>query len=391
MSELDFTKKNLANNWSGVKDIWSQIHFEMKGYIKRKLERFLRIEADYKIGCGRYERKKERLDYRNGYYHRSLLTTYGWIDDLTVPRLRKGGFESQVFDRYRRRQRQIDKILLEAFFFGHSTRKTRRLFARLFEETMSAQTVSNIVKELDEKMTLFHRRELGSEYQFLYLDGLWVTLRSPLKVKKVLLVALGKRYDGETELISFQLAPSESESCWWGFILDMKERGLKGMEMIISDNALGLTKSIKALYPRITHQLCTFHKANDLRHHLYDSKHRRRIINDALHVFEGQTVTETRKRLKIFTEKWLEKEPKAVRNFHKNFEYCLSYLSYPDPLRTMLKTSNPVERYLQELRRRIIPMRAFNNVKSVERIIYGIVAYVLNQKQDMSHYTIYTI
>ncbi|NOY88376.1 MAG: IS256 family transposase [FCB group bacterium] len=329
---------------------------------------------------------------------RSLLTRYGWIDDLTVPRLRKGRIESQVFDRYRRRQRQIDKVLLEGFLLGHSTRKTRRVFARLFGETMSAQTVSNIVKELDEKVKQFHRRELCSEYQFIYLDGLWITLRSPLKVKKVLLVALGKRYDGETELVSFQLAPSESESCWWGFILDMKERGLKEMEMVISDNALGLTKAIRegytllALYPRIIHQLCTFHKANDLGHHLYDSKHRRRIINDALYIFEGQTITEVRRRLKIFTEKWSEKEPKAIRNFkegvslHKNFEYCLSYLSYSEPYRTMLKTSNPVERYLQELRRRIIPMRAFNNAKSVERIIYGIVTYVLNQKLDMPHY-----
>ena len=221
MSELNFTEKNLSNSWYGVKDIWVQMHFEVKGYIKRHLEQFLRIEVDYKIGCGRYERKRERFDYRNGYYTRSLLTSYGWIDDLTVPRLRKGRLESQVFDRYRRRQRQIDKVLLEGFLLGHSTRKTRRMFACLFEETMSAQTVSNIVKELDEKVKQFHRRELCSEYQFIYLDGLWITLRSPLKVKKVLLVALGKRYDGETELVSFQLAPSESESCWWGFILDM--------------------------------------------------------------------------------------------------------------------------------------------------------------------------
>ncbi|KPL05291.1 MAG: hypothetical protein AMJ73_01365, partial [candidate division Zixibacteria bacterium SM1_73] len=107
------------------------------------------------------------------------------------------------------------------------------------------------------------------------------------------------------------------------------------------------------------------------------------IILDALHVFEATTATQVRKRLRRFCDKWWSKEPKAVRNFVKGFEYCLTYLEYPDPIRTMLKTNNPIERYLQELRRRIIPMRAFNNSKSVERIIYGLIAYVLNQSQDV--------
>lgn len=111
--------------------------------------------------------------------------------------------------------------------------------------------------------------------------------------------------------------------------------------------------------------------------------HYHQIISDALYVFEGETATEVRGRLRVFCSKWSSKEPKAVRNFLKGFEYCLTYLEYPEPLRAMLKTNNPIERYLQELRRRIIPMRAFNNSKSIERIIYGVIAYVLNQQQDV--------
>jgi len=385
MREMDFSESNLANRWLGVKGIWKLIEGEVKRLIKVRLERALILEQRDCVGCGRYKRSKRRRGYRNGSYVRDLLTSYGWIEGLVVPRVREGGLDSFVLERYRRRQRQVDLVLLEAFLLGHSTRKVRRLFKRLFGDSVSAQTVSNIVKELDQGVKQFHRRPLGDDYRFLYLDGIWVTLSKPVCVKKVLLIALGVRRDGNKELLGFQLASSESESCWWGFLSDLKQRGLRGenLEVIISDGAGGLVKAMEALYPRVAHQLCTFHKANDMGQHLVDKRHRHRIILDALYVFEGETETEVRKRLKVFCDRWAPKEPQAVRNFVRGFEHCLVYLQYPDPLRTMLKTNNLLERYLQELRRRIIPMRAFNNSKSVERIIYGLIAYVLNQQQDM--------
>jgi transposase-like protein len=313
------------------------------------------------------------------------LTSYGWIEGLSVPRVREGGLESEVLERYRRRQRAVDRVLLEAFLLGHSTRKSIRWFRRLFGAGISAQAVSNIVKELDHQVDQYHRRWLGDDYRFLYLDGLWITLSKPVKVKKVLLVALGVKQGGSQELLSFQLADSESESWWWGFLSDLKARGMKGenLEVMVSDQAPGLVKAIHSLYPRVSHQPCTFHKANHISQHLANKRHRHRIMVDALHIFETTTATQARKRLRLFCHKWGIKEPRAVRNLVKGFEHCLTYLEYPDPIRTMLKTNNPIERYLQELRRRIIPMRSFNNAKSAERIIYGLVAYVLNQHQDM--------
>lgn len=386
MRELDFTEKNLRNRWLGVKSIWSLIQGETRTFVKRRLERAMDSELSTHIGCSRYERSERRQGHRNGSYARSLLTSYGWIDDLAVPRIREGCFETKVFEKYRRRQRAVDLVLLEAFLLGCATRKVRRLCRRVFGSDISPQGVSNIVHELDDEVNAFHRRALDGKYQMIYLDGLWITLSKPVKVKKVLLAALGVKHDGTKELLSFQLVSSESESCWWGFLSDLKDRGLSGMEVIVSDGAPGLVKAIQALYPRSAHQLCTFHKAMDLGHHLTDKRHRRRIISDALYIFEATTESEVRARLHIFIDKWMNKEPKAVRNFIKGFEYCLVYLEYDDPVRTRLKTNNPIERYFEEIRRRIIPMRAFNNTKSVERIVYGIIAYVLNNKQDMPNY-----
>jgi putative transposase len=386
--EMDFSESNLGNRWLGVKGIWKEIQGEVKRHIKFRLERAMLVEQRKRVGCGRYKRTGRRRGYRNGSYARDLLTRYGWIEDLRIPRVRDGGMESEVLERYRRRQRALDRVLLEAFLLGHSTRKSVRWFKRLFGAEMSAQAVSNIVKELDQQVQQYHRRWLGDDYRFLYLDGLWITVTRPVKVKKVLLVALGIRPDGTKELLSFQLAGSESEASWWGFISDLKHRGLVGerLEVIISDGASGLVKAHRALYPRVPHQPCSLHKAMDLAGHLGDKRHRSRIIADVLRVFEGETATQVRKNLRTFCDKWSIKEPGAVRNFIRGFEYCLVYLEYPDPIRTMLKTNNPIERYMQELRRRIIPMRSFNNAKSAERIIYGLIAYVLNQTPDVPNY-----
>jgi transposase-like protein len=257
------------------------------------------------------------------------------------------------------------------------------MFKRIFEGTISAQAISNIVKELDSSVDEFRRKRFEGEYDCVYVDGLWITLSKPVKTKKVILLALGVRADGSKDLLSFQVASSESEAWWWGFLSDLKDRGLRGEQIgvIVSDGSAGLIKAITALYPHVRRQLCTFHKANDLGNHLSNRTHRNRIIADALHVFEGAHLIEVRKRLKKFIAKWRPKEPKAVRNFTKDFEFCLTFLEFSGPLKTMTKTNNPVERYIEEIRRRIIPMRAFNNSKSAERIIYGIIAVVLNKKQ----------
>lgn len=383
MREVDFTPENVCQQWMLVKGFWKDFEWQTIGFVQRSLEQVLQAEVSHRIGGARYERVVGRQDYRNGSYVRELLTSYGWIRDLRVPRVRGGGLKTVVFEKYRRRQRQVDVVLLEAFLLGHSTRKTGRLFRRLFGDTVSAQTVSGIVKTLDTQVERFHRRLLRDDYQVVYLDGLWVTLSKPVKTKKVLLVAMGMRSDGQKELLDFQITTSESESCWWGFLASLKERGLRTVEMVVSDGSNGLITALHGLYPRAAHQQCVFHKAMNLGDHLGVPRHRHRIITDALHIFAASTETAVRKQLQRFIRRWSLREPRAVRLFLKGIDACFIYLRYPEPLRTSVKTNNPIERYLEELRRRIIPMRSFNNIQSVERIIYGIIAYVLNNQPDM--------
>ena len=149
--EMDFSEVNSRNRWFGVKSIWKEIEGETKRFVKVRLERALLAEQGRRVGCGRYKRSQNRRGYRNGGYKRGLLTTYGWMEGFAVPRVGEGGFSSEVLERYRRRQRQVDRVLSEAFLLGHSTRKTTRMFKRLFGGSISAQSVSNMVKQLDQQ------------------------------------------------------------------------------------------------------------------------------------------------------------------------------------------------------------------------------------------------
>lgn len=390
MKPLRFDSKNVGLVLSSVKSFWEEDvrNFVLKN-ARQHLERMLQVEFKIAVGCGRYKRTNKRNGQRNGYYERGLISLYGWLEGIKVPRLRQGGWESGVLNKYSRRSRALDKVILEGFLLGHSTRKTARIFKRAFGQSISAQSVSNVIKALNDEVGGFHRRKLGDEYRIIYLDGLWLKISNPVKVKKVLLVAYGVRHDGRKELIDFILASSESESCWWGFLSDLKERGLTGiqLEVAVHDGCAGLLKALAGLYPRIKSQQCVFHKLSNIGQNLINRRHRSQIVKDAAAIYQAQTEKELRGLLRSFKLKWQCREPKAVRLFVRGFDRTLTFREYEEPIRTRIKTNNPIERYLQELQRRIKPFRKFANAGSVDRIVYGIVAYVLDYQTIKNNYT----
>ena len=384
MRPLRIGEGNVGWVFSSVKSYWEEDvrDFVLKN-VRRKLEGLLKAEFRGVVGCGRYRRTKRRKGHRNGFYQRGLQTLYGWLEGIRVPRLRNGGWEPEVLEKYSRRTPLLDRLILEGFLLGHSTRKTVRLFKRQFGGSISPQVVSNVVRVLQGEVSAFHRRLLADGYRFIYLDGLWLKVTSPVKARRVLLVAYGVKDGGNRELIDFMLATSESEACWWGFLLDLKARGLEGrpLEVIIHDGSGGLAKALKGLYPRVRTQLCIFHKLSNISQNLIDRTHRSRILKDAAAIYQAETEKELREAIKEFRAKWEPKEPKAVRAFMRGFEETLTFREYDEPLRSALKTNNPLERFLEELQRRIKPFRKFANVGSVDRIVYGIVAHVLETRE----------
>jgi transposase-like protein len=401
MKAIDFSKGKIAGGIEIVKgygsqgDFWEGLRERVIKKTKKALGRVLVEEVKGVVGCSKYERSEDRKGYLNGSYERGLFSEYGWIEGIKVPRVRGVSWAPSVWDKYKRRQRAVDKAILEGFLLGHSTRKTKRLFQQVFKGSISAQTVSNVVKLLDKEAEGFRRRKFEDKYRVLFLDGLRIKLSLPLSQDKVVLMALGIKEDGTKELLGYQVVSSEKESYWWGFLEDLRNRGLSGdnLEVIVHDGMGGLSSAVTIVYPWVKIQRCVFHKISNLADNLQNPFYRFAIMKDASEIYEAATLKELYSRLRAFCLKWQFKEPRKVKNFLKDFEQTLTYWEYPEPWRTLIRTTNPLERYLEELQRRIKPMRRFPNQKSAERILYGLIFYVLNkQQQDIPNSKqIYTI
>jgi putative transposase len=226
---------NLTQRWRRVKEFvesctdanfWVDIKRHTRSLLKDTMQICMEQELIEYIQAPKYQRIEKRLDYRNGYYYRNLDTELGPIDELKVPRSRLGLFKTKVFEYYQRRQTAVNEAICNVFLAGVSTRDVSLSLKPLLETTFSASCVSRVTKSLNAKVREFHKRTLLDEYQFLFLDGITLSVKNSLKaVQKLILVAYGITIFGKKELISFRIAPSESQASWEAFLNDLYNRG----------------------------------------------------------------------------------------------------------------------------------------------------------------------
>ena len=204
---LYFTEKDLAQRWKNVKEIfWEDTKKETLRMVEDLIGRTLNTEMDMYARAGWHERTEERRDYRNGYYNRDLMTEIGLIKDIMVPRCRKKGFKSKVFKYYQRRQENVNKGIQDMFIAGVSTRRVEEVLQPLLGMKVSAGTVSNIAKELNRSVEAFHKRTISDEYIYLFLDGVYLSVKSALKAhKRPVFVAYGIKANS---LKSLRLPPN---------------------------------------------------------------------------------------------------------------------------------------------------------------------------------------
>ena len=193
---LHLSKREYMDRWQEFKDFFQDDELEvvqrpMRDALKRFLQGLMEVERTAQVGARRHKRSKRRAGQRNGHYQRNLLTAFGMVRELLVPRLRKGGLRTKVFQRYRRRWKSVDNYIRSLFLGGASTREVGELLERLWGVRLSASAVSEIVRVLDGEVRKFHRRTLDDVYRFLFLDGVWVKVSGYKVVKKVVLVAYG--------------------------------------------------------------------------------------------------------------------------------------------------------------------------------------------------------
>ena len=231
----------------------------VRASVEETLNGLLDAEADAVCGAARYERSPERLDTRAGSYRRKLLTKAGEVE-LKVPRLRSLPFETQIIERYRRRESSVEEALVEMYLAGVSVRRVEDITEALWGERVSPSAVSELNQKIYSQIEAWRNRPLEGEHPYVFLDGIWLKRSWGGEVKNVaVLVAIGVRADGHREILGVCEGLKEDAESWRGFLRHLKQRGLRGVRLVTSDKSLGLVEALGEFFPDVAWQRCTVH------------------------------------------------------------------------------------------------------------------------------------
>jgi transposase-like protein len=326
------------------------------------------------VGAERYERTERREGWRNGSYSRGLDTELGWIKELKVPRCRKKGFRTKIFKRYQRRVGRVNEAIKEMFIHGVSTRKVKKVTKALLGESYSAQTVSNICKELKAEVAKFHQRKIEGKYKYLILDGVYISIKGATGAKRYpVLCVYGVKEDGRRELLDFRLASTESESAWVALLESLRERGLEVNEvkLIVTDGGKGVRKACEIVFAFTEKQLCWAHKMRNVTAKV-KKRDRDKVKLGAIKIYNAKNRREAIKNFRCWKEKWQRVYPEAVKCVERDLEMLLAFYKFPKSHWKKIRTTNVIERLIREVRRRTCPIGSFNDKDSAERIVYTV-------------------
>ena len=315
----------------------------------------------------------ETPDRRNGCYRRHLLTELGDIE-LAVPRTRRFS-PTGVLKAYARRSAEIDRAILAGFVFGLSTRKVGEVLLQLLGRPVSASTVSAVAKTLDAAVAAFHRRPLKNAYKALMLDGVVLARKTGAgALRRPVLVALGLRPDNKKEIIDFRLAGGESAAAWELFLTDLYRRGLTGdgLDMICSDGGSGLKAALSVVFPGLPVQRCWAHKIRNVLGKV--KKADRPAMKRALHaVMNAPNEPAARHAARRLADRFEDRYPAAVACLRNDLDELLTCFRYKTLAeRKAVRTTNAIERRFREVRRRTRPMGTFQDITSMDRILFAV-------------------
>jgi transposase-like protein len=372
--------------WQEVKEnFWQEdAKPQVLRLVKELMESTMLEELEIYTQKEYHEQVEQYRLYRNGYYQRALVTQFGYLSDLRVPRLRKSGFRTKVFRRYHRYQDVVEDLIMDIFLAGISTRRVGAAISKLLDTTVSHGTVSNITKRLDFKVREFHKKELLDEYQYLFLDGITLKVRyNTAYHNRKVLVAYGITVFGKRELLSFRQARAESYEDWVSFIDDLYKRGLKGdnLKLVITDGSKGLHAALDMVYPLTKRQACWVHKLRNVANYL-PKKFHEDCHNEAVKIYQAKNKQDATVLFKSWRRHWITRCPKAVACLEKDIDNLLNFFDFPRKHWVKIRTTNVIERQFKEVRRRTNVFSCFSNIASCDRIIYAIFTHINNNWKE---------
>ena len=350
-------------------EIRSHLDEVVRGTVEETLNAMLDAEADEMCHAQRYEHSPDRVDTRAGSYKRKLHTKAGEVE-VKVPKLRKHTFETAIIERYRRRDISIEEAIVQMYLAGVSVRRVEDVTEALWGTRVSSGTVSNLNKKVYKHIERWRTQKIEGDDAYVYLDGIVLKRSWGGDVKNVsVLAAIGVDSDGYRRILGVSEGYKEDKAGWLGFLKELKERGLTGVRLMISDACLGLVESIAEVFPDADWQRCAVHFYRNVFSHVPRGKVREvAAMLKAIHAQENREAAESKS--KDVTKKLQAMKLKAAAELVEGSVHeTLAYYGYPPQHWLKIKTNNPMERLLKEARRRTKVVGAFPDGNSALMLV----------------------
>ena len=354
--------------------------------VEETLNGLLDAEADQLCGAKRYERSADRVDTRAGSYDRKLQTKAGEVT-LKVPRLRSLPFETQIIERYRRRESSVEEALMEMYLAGVSVRRVEDITEALWGTRVSPSAVSELNQQLYERIEAWRQSPIEGTFAYVSLDGIWLKRSWGGEVKNVaVLVAIGVDQDGYRQVLGVCEGTKEDAESWRQFLRHLKQRGLKGMQLVTSDKCLGLVEALAEFYPEADWQRCMVHWYRNVASSVPNAKTKDVMaMLKAIHAQEDRQAAE-KKAADVVAKLRAMKLSKAAKCVEEGVSETLTYMAYPREHWTRIRTNNPLERIMREIRRRTRVVGAFPDGNSALMLVAARLRHIAGTKWGTRKY-----
>jgi putative transposase len=358
----------------------------VRSSVEETLNALLQAEADQICKAGRYERSPERADTRAGHYERRLETKAGAVV-LRMPKLRALPFETAIIERYRRRESSVEEALVEMYLAGVSVRRVEDITEALWGTRVSSGTVSRLNQKIYRHIEAWRNRTIEGDFPYLFLDGVVLKRSWAGEVRNVsVLVAIGVGNDGHRQILGVAEGQKEDLEGWREFLRHLKERGLVGVQLIISDACIGLVEAAAKLFPEAQWQRCVVHFCRNVFSQVPKSKVAEvaRMLK-AIHAQEDRGAAEDKVR-EVTAKLCAMRLPKAAELVEAKAHETLTYFAFPSNHWRQVKTNNPLERIIREIRRRTRVVGAFPDGHSALMLVAARLRHIASTKWGKRRY-----
>lgn len=358
----------------------------VRGTVEETLNQLLDAEADRLCQASRYERTDARRDTRAGHYTRTLNTKAGEVR-LKVPKLRTLPFETAIIERYRRRESSVEEALIEMYLAGVSVRRVEDITEALWGTKVSPSTVSNLNKKVYSRIAKWLKGPIRGDYPYVFLDGIWLKRSWGGEVKNVsVLVAVGVDGYGYRQVLGVKEGAKEDKESWMSFLRYLKDRGLNRVRLFISDKCLGLLECLSDFYPKAKWQRCVVHFYRNVFTVVPKSRVKDvAAMLKAIHAQEDREAAREKVNLVVKKLKTM-KLTNASEIVEQGAEETLSYYDFPSQHWRSLRTNNPLERLMREIRRRTRVVGAFPDGQSALMLVAARLRHIAGSRWGTRQY-----